>query len=326
MLLLILILPLLPNSALAHVKWFVPSGHALATEVMPYALTETAVQLGLLLSLLALAASLWLNRRLPAPILPRGLQQAALDLLPYGTGISLLLSAWSGNILAPHYHWDGPTATALLLLQAAAGFLLLFPPLVLAGALGMLALYGGLLLLAGPAALEYLNLAALAGFLVLSKRRHGSLQLPAAQQALPLLRIGTGLALLLLAIQEKLLRPDYGTDFVSRYLWNFMANLGLGFDDRYFVLAAGLVEAILGLLLVLGSTTRLCVLVISGFMLSSNLAFLLQGQLDEALTEITGHLPIICTALILLVFDQRNRCSSADPAVAISRPASAITP
>ncbi len=68
------------------------------------------------------------------------------------------------------------------------------------------------------------------------------------------------------------------------------------------MLSPGTVEAVPGLLLILGSTTRLTVLVVSGFMLTSNLTFLLQGAAEEALMEITGHLPIICTALIFMVF------------------------
>lgn len=300
---------LLPASAQAHVKWFVLTGQALPPDYLPFTLLEPAVLVWLLLASMLVAASLWLDPRLPTPGRPGLLGRLVTGLLPYGTGISLLLTAWSGAVLAPHYQvhtwgWSDGSADALLYLEATAGALLLFPPLIFTGALVLLAVYGSLVWQVGlPEALEYLNIAGIAGFLALAHYPTAGLRQRLAATALPFLRVSTGFALLTLAFTEKLLRPDYAEDFVQTYMWNFMHNLGATlFDDRLFVLSAGVVEAVLGLLLILGSTTRLVVLVISGFMLSSNLAFLLQGQPEEALLEITGHLPIICTALILLVF------------------------
>lgn len=300
----LLLLMLLSAPAQAHVKWFVPTGHGLAPDYPAYALTEPAVLLWLVLSLALVTASRWLDSRLPTPGRPGLLGQIVTTVLPFGTGMSLLLTAASGAVLAPHFQWQGWSADALLLLEALAGALLLFPPLIFAGALVLLAVFLGLLLQAGPLdALEYLNVAGIAGFLALSNYPSAAWRQRYSLQALPLLRISTGLALLTLAFSEKLLRPDYAETFVQTYMWNFMQNLGVDlYTDRLFVLSAGSVEAILGVLLILGTTTRLVVLVTSGFMLTSNLTFLLQGDAEEALMEIIGHLPIICTVLILLVF------------------------
>lgn len=306
---LLLSLLLLPAPVQAHVKWFVPSGQDLAADYPAYSLTEPAVLLWLALALAVTASSRWLDPRLPTPGRPGLLGLVVTTLLPFGTGMSLLLTAASGAVLAPHFEWQGWSADALLLLEMLGGALLLFPPLVFGGALVLLAVYLGLLLQVGLMdALEYLNVAGIAGFLVVSHHPSAAWRLCYSHWALPLLRVSTGLALLILAFTEKLLRPDYAETFVQTYMWNFMQNLGVDlYTDRLFVLSAGSVEAVLGLLLILGTTTRLVVLVTSGFMLSSNLAFLLQGDSAEALMEIIGHLPIICTALILLVFGNSNQ-------------------
>jgi uncharacterized membrane protein YphA (DoxX/SURF4 family) len=304
-----LLLLLLPAQARAHVKWFVPTGQGLTPDYPTFALNEPAVLLWLVLAAALVSTSWWLDPRLPAPMRPRWLDQTLTGLLPFGMGIALLLTAMSGAVLAPHHQWQGRSADILLLLEALAGALLLFPPLIFAGALVLLAVWTGLLLQAGlPDALEYCNVVGIAGFMALSHHPLAAWRQRYSRWALPLLRVSTGLALLVLAFTEKLLRPDYAESFVQTYMWNFMQNLGVEFyTDRLFVLSAGSVEAVLGLLLILGTTTRLAVLVASAFMLTSNLTFLLQGEREEALLEIIGHLPIICTALILLVFGNPQR-------------------
>jgi uncharacterized membrane protein YphA (DoxX/SURF4 family) len=309
------LLLLLPGTASAHVRWFVATGQPPPSGYMPFSLSDPAVLAWLLLGLAMIAASRWLDRHLRSPDLPRLPRAGVLALLPYGTGVSLLLSAWAGSVLAPHYQWSGGSHDALLAMEALAGALLLFPPLVFMGACLLLVVYAGLLTHAGlPALLEYLNVAGIGLFLALqhAPRR---LRLPATLACpVPVLRISTGLALVTLAMTEKLLRPDYAEAFIQAYPWNFMQNLGLEqYSDRLFVLSVGSMEAILGLLLILGSTTRLTVLVISGFMLASNLTFFLQDLPAEALTEITGHLPIICTALILIVFGSDKTSVDAVP-------------
>ena len=56
-----------------------------------------------------------------------------------------------------------------------------------------------------------------------------------------------------------------------------------------------------GTILVLGVVTRLNILAVAVLMLTSNIVFLLENRNAEALVELIGHLPIIATALVLLV-------------------------
>lgn len=325
-------LPLLlaPAPVLAHVKWFVPTGHEAPPDLAAFALTEPAVQIWLLLALLLVAASLWLDSRLPRLPQPHGIWRSLImSSLPVLTGLSLLLSTWSGNVIAPHFAGDDSSMRLLLGLQGLAAALLLLPGTVWYGALCLVVLHLGLFLRAGPlAALEYLNVLAIAGFLLLQHHPNGALRERLQAWAVPVLRIGTGLALITLAFSEKLLRPDYAETFVQTYMWNFMYNLGFeSYSDRLFVLSAGAMEAVLGTILVLGTTTRLNILVISGFMLTSNLTFFVQDNLQEALTEIIGHLPIIAIAIICVCFGAGQRlkastllCRTNSPMLPQSRP------
>lgn len=315
---LLLLLLLLPIAAHAHVKWFVPLDHEMPADFVRYSLADTAVQVWGVIALVLIAASVLLDRRLPNLPAPHGqLRTWTIRSLHILTGLSLLLSAWTGSVLAPHYHWEGVSAQALLVLEALTGLLLLFPPLVFAGSLLLLALYGGLLLHFGPVeVLEYLNIVGTACFLAFTHHPIAAVRARLLPWSVPVLRITAGIALVTLGFAEKLLRPDFAEDFVQTYMWNFMHNLGVeSYSDSLFVLSAGTMEVVFGVILLLGTTTRMNILVVSGFMLTSNITFFVQHNLDAALTEIIGHMPIIATAIICVFFGagQRLKVSSLLP-------------
>ena len=93
-----------------------------------------------------------------------------------------------------------------------------------------------------------------------------------------------------------------GQAFIANYQWNFMPALGFDwYTDQLFVLSAGAMEVVFGTILILGVVTRLNILVVAVFMLASNITFLVFGQNDHALMELVGHMPIIATAVILLL-------------------------
>ena len=78
----------------------------------------------------------------------------------------------------------------------------------------------------------------------------------------------------------------------------------LGFDwysDQLFVLSAGMMELVIGVIILIGVITRLTTFVLAAFMFASNVTFLVTGRSDEALSEMIGHMPIIATAIILLL-------------------------
>ncbi len=113
--------------------------------------------------------------------------------------------------------------------------------------------------------------------------------------ALPILRIGTGTTLLVLGFSEKILRPEFGINFLRQHDWNFMHLLGFsGYSDYLFVLSAGSVEAILGLILILGIATRLNVFVLAGFF---TIPLFILGPI-----ELAGHVPHFAAAVLILLF------------------------
>ncbi|MEZ4104467.1 MAG: DoxX family membrane protein [Candidatus Paceibacterota bacterium] len=110
--------------------------------------------------------------------------------------------------------------------------------------------------------------------------------------ALPTLRVGTGITLVTLGFTEKIFRPELGLNFLAQHDWNFLASFGV--SDYLFVLLAGTTEALLGLLLLLGITTRL-VAVVTAIIFTIPLFIL--GPI-----ELTGHLPHFAAIIIIIMF------------------------
>jgi uncharacterized membrane protein YphA (DoxX/SURF4 family) len=294
--------------AQAHVKWFVPLDEQVPSNFSWYALSDTAVQVWIGIAIVLIATSLYLDRRLPTPQVNEVKALPPLMwVLRICLGLSLVLSANNGALIAPHYVWPGYYFDNLRFLEVVTG-ILLFTPWVFFAGVGVLLLYLGVAIHYHLEVIEYLNIAGAGLFLAI--HHHPNEQIRARWQpyALPVLRITTGIALANLGFAEKLARPDYAQNFVQTYMWNFMHNLGVSdFTDRLFVLSAGTMEVVFGTILILGSTTRLNILVVSGFMLASNLTFFLEGHSLEAYIEIIGHMPIIATALFFLVLGSGHK-------------------
>lgn len=113
--------------------------------------------------------------------------------------------------------------------------------------------------------------------------------------ALPLLRVGTGATLLFLGFSEKILRPEFGIHFLKDHPWNFMQLLGFtGYSDYLFVLSAGAVESLFGLVFILGIMTRLNALVVAIFF---SIPLFLLGPI-----ELAGHVPHFAAVIMILLF------------------------
>ncbi|MBI2854002.1 MAG: hypothetical protein HYX87_03665, partial [Chloroflexi bacterium] len=114
-----------------------------------------------------------------------------------------------------------------------------------------------------------------------------------ARLPVPIIRIGVGLTLAILALHNKLLSPNMALTFLDKHYLNFMELLGFAsFTNIRFVFAAGVVEVAVGVLLVFGVATRLLGAVVFVLMVTT-MAIL--GQ-----KELFGHLPIMGIALLLV--------------------------
>lgn len=315
------------SPAFSHVNWFV----AERGETVPnYEFSDPIFIAWAGLATVMVAFSIWLDERLPTVrIVASKTRHDFMEILRVFTGMSFLLTAYEGALIAPHQVIDGPLATKLLFLQAGIGILLIANRWLKYAALLMLVLHAGVLAISGLiVALEYSMVIGIALFLLFNNVSDPDLRDRLKPYSVAALRIWTGISLVALAIGEKLAPDALGQAFVAAYQWNFMQALGFDiFDDRLFVLSAGMVEAVIGIVLILGIMVRMAVLALSVMMAISNVVFIVQGNNEAALVELIGHMPIIGTALVLLLlgYGQRLKVNDlwaqnrADPVVELSK-------
>ena len=295
----------------AHERWFVEegthAGEAFAPEFT--VLAAIATSLGFLALALVFTHTIWYRRMsaVAAPaqrFLPEGMEWRLIALL---AGIMLIADSINGVFLAPELRiaegWLGLLALAsqafigLLLLSqvsfALAGLLVLVaatPMALVAFSAGMLIDYllefGALGL-----ALIFVGLSSCpdqlaCNMMKVNPRRFSHLPLP-------IIRIGLGLSLIVLAVHNKLADPNFALTFLDEHDFNFVLALGFtGFSNLHFVFGAGLVELGLGVLLVAGVATRITAAVLFGFFLATLFAL--------GLPELLGHLPLFAIALALV--------------------------
>lgn len=300
------------TEAIAHVNWFVERG----AEPLPnYNLTDPVFLTWMTIAIGMVLLSVWLDGKLPTPRIAQSkIRQDFMEILRVFTGMSFLLTAYDGALVAPHQAVEGTFGTALLFLQAIIGIMLLANRWIKYAASLMLLLHMGVLAAFGLLpALEYSIIVGIALFLLFNSFSDPELSAWVKPYSVDLLRIWTGISLVALAVGEKLAPSALGQVFVAQYQWNFMQALGIEmFSDRLFVLAAGMVEAAIGTILILGTTVRLTVFMLSAMMALSNIVFIVQGENEAALVEFIGHMPIIGVALLLLLLGYGQRLKITD--------------
>ncbi|MBI2638590.1 DoxX family membrane protein [Candidatus Peregrinibacteria bacterium] len=112
--------------------------------------------------------------------------------------------------------------------------------------------------------------------------------------AMSLLRMFAGIAIMFVAARFKLYEPGYALEFLRTHNVNFMPALGfVNFSNELFVLAAGIIELLLGFLIFLGLLPRL-----SGAVLI--ICFTLTLGLF-GIYELLGHLPLFAVAFAMII-------------------------
>jgi uncharacterized membrane protein YphA (DoxX/SURF4 family) len=293
-----------------HERWFVDS-HAAGDwsfffSPLPLVLTAAVVAVTLVWRLVALRVDGPELRVLAplgrlAPWVPR--------LLAIHLGVALLALAATGAFITPaNDHLHGLGGTALLLVEGLLGVWLVTGYRVQAAAVLVLGLGPALAFVAGLTALgECANLAAVAAFLVVlppGADRHGAVR-PTEDQlrlALLVLRVGVGVALVVLAFSEKLTNPTMALATLEHFpQLDVFGLVGIDVAPEHFVVVAGAVELLFGLLVISGAFPQVAVLVA---MVPFNATLLIFGQ-----TEMVGHLPVYGVFLALLVYGSRAETS-----------------
>ena len=307
---------LLSPDAAAHVRWFTDADDPLLATFPVYSLFDVEVLIWIGIGLFLIACAIALDGRLPVPpIVNSKIRHDFMELLRIFTGISLVLTAYSGGLIAPHLVATGGFGLALLFLQGFIGILLIANRFVHHAALLLGLLFLGAMIQSGfVRTFEYVNMIGIALFLFFNHAPSAALQARLKPYSVAALRIFTGLALVVLGLSEKIFGAALGQAYLAIYEWNFMQTLGFDwYSDQLFVLSAGAMEVTFGIILMLGVVTRLNTLVIAGFMLTSNVVFLLTAENQNALIELIGHMPIIATALILLLLGYGQRLKVPNP-------------
>lgn len=307
--LLMLILAFSATGAFAHVRWFVDS-NVVVENFVAYRITDPEVLIWIAVSILIVLASVILDTKLPnVRIVCSETRHDFIEILRIFTGMSMLLTAYEGAIIAPHLIAYGAFGTKLIFLQAIIGILLIANRFVRHAAILLVILHLGLTIQFGVlAAFEYLSMVGIAIFLLINNLPAPELREQYKPFSVAIMRIFVGISLITLGLAEKLFGAILAESFLAANSWNFLPALGFDFfTDRLFALSAGFTEVIFGLILVLGTTTRLNVLALSVVLLASNVLFLIEGNNEAALVEFVGHMPIIGVALVLLLLGAGQR-------------------
>lgn len=294
-------------TTLAHVKWFTTNNSHEIEPIFHFDLQQTPILIAVISVVAAMVIAYIMDKKIKEPSTKflkhaEKIKPEIIRIFQILVGISIIFASYRGAVLQPHYT-GAAGQTLISIIEIITGLLLILNRGTCLASIMLLITYISTFVMFGAfEAIDYINLVGIAAFLFLEKpkkekaKKHSHL-------GLPLLRVFTGFALLILAFSEKLLFPYKAAELVEKYHLNFMSALGIhSFNNEVFILAAGVVEMIFALILIFGWIPRINILALSGFFVASNLFFLLKGYPSEALTELMGHLPVIATAMVIAIY------------------------
>lgn len=227
-------------------------------------------------------------------------------------GVTLLVSGMNRQLFIPNLELPVNLLGGVLgMMEVAIALSFIYGALArpAAAALALTWLFG--MLLFGPLRLiEHTEILGIAFFLFATGRGPlafdmalDKLNRPVASlipYAVPVLRVSLGVGLAITAFTEKLWNIPMGVAFLAEHRFNFFPYIGLsGIDDTRFLLIAGTIELLLGLMLIAGTYVRLIIILT---LIPFNLSLPFMGW-----RELVGHLPTYgILALLLLWGDERT--------------------
>lgn len=298
--------------ALAHVKWFVKEEEI--EEIPWYKFIDTPVIVWSLVVVGMVVLGWYLNRRIKTPtrlikfseVYDKYIHRASQILL----GIFLLVTVdffWE-TIITPRVAIDSPVLIIIVLVQYILGLMFLFGfSTRIASAMLMflcivLGFWSGVVVFA-----ENLLLFSLAFYFFIKSFKPGVMPAWIDTHALDILRVGSGICLIVLAFTEKLLFPELSLAFLANHPWNFMQPIFPNFSDSLFVLSVGMSELVFGLLFTLGYLTRVTTVFLALFLVTSAIAmFVAVGDWE------LGHIVIYAVAVIFLFFGSDSKPTKKD--------------
>lgn len=304
------------SPALAHEKWFHddPTSYPLRLDLLLRPLPLALMALVAVATLLG--ARLWRARGrrgfLPGPreLGASPARRAALygvvpAILGVHIAVPLLVRGVQGQLFSVDNSVAGGLAYLVGLLQTGVALALFYGGFARAAALVLAGLWvAGIALRGLEPMLENAHFLGLAAFFYLAGRGplavdrllFPRLEPPArlVRLAVPALRLGLGASLVVVAFTEKLANLPLATSFLEQFPLNFTRALPVALSDEAFVLAAGSVELLIGLWLMLGLFPREIILV-AWLPFNLTLSVFNWG-------ELIGHLPFYGILAVLLVW------------------------
>ena len=219
--------------------------------------------------------------------------------------VPLLVNGVQGNLFSPDNSLHAPWKYLLGLAQTGVALALFYGALTRLAALALGALWViGLFLVGVEPMLDNTFYLGFVAFFYLAGRGPVSvdrlvfprLEPPAhrMRQALPALRIGLGLSLIVVAFTEKFGNIPLALSFLTKYPLNFTAAFGMPLDNEVFILCAGAVELLVGLWILFGIFPREIVLIA---WIPINMTLTIFNW-----TELIGHLPLYGIMAVLLLW------------------------
>lgn len=301
---------LIPSLVLAHVKWFAEP----EIFIEPYKITDPFVAYTIFFSILIILFGIFLEKKISVPNKVNAYIEkyapGALSIASIGFGLAFIIFTVNGFVFAPNLKASGMLGNTMLAIQIVAGIMIL---------LGVYERIGGFLIIIlfvlgiyKYGALEMLDTLEMVGFAIyamiigrpkwkivdiniFNKIRHHIYH-----YGYPILRVGTGLNLIILGFTEKILNPSLTNNFLKNYNWNFFQNLEIiQITNYHFSFLAGMVEVLFGVFFLLGLITRTTTVVLAIFLVTT---LILLGPI-----ELLGHLPHFSIAIALFVLGSGSR-------------------
>jgi uncharacterized membrane protein YphA (DoxX/SURF4 family) len=294
---------------LAHVKWFVDSQNILNTNPPTWPWTAAEIILAASVSVAVILLVIFAESRYIPQVSKDYLKTVKL----VSPSINRLFAGLIGLfLLSIGVFWDviltpevsGSTNTfheILRVAEVAAGLLFIsgWKRGILFATYATVLLYVLVGFIAGPVFwLENIVFVGAALYLLVNFTESKAFRKTWQDYSVPVLRITTGITLIAFAFSEKLIHPTLSDVFLDEHGWNFMQKIGLDFfTNNYFILMAGFVETIFGILLILGVATRATTLALCGLFATSVVTMLIQKGNWEV-----EDLPVYAVAMVLIAF------------------------
>ena len=113
---------LVTTDAAAHVRWFVDPNDPVLASFGSYSLTDLPVLIWIGIGVALISAAVLLDGRLPVvTVVPSKTRHDAMELLRIFTGMSLLLTAYGGQLIAPHLSAYGASAPRWCFFRLSSG-------------------------------------------------------------------------------------------------------------------------------------------------------------------------------------------------------------